>query len=296
MKKAVIDLGTNTFNLMIGEVVDGNLRVLETRKIPVMLGMGGINEGIIADDAWDRGIDCLSDFLEYCLSQNVTSIYGVGTSAIRGASNGADFVHTVKDYLGLEIKVISGIEESHLIYNGVKWLHDFDKPGVIMDIGGGSTEFVSADKNGIQATGSFDIGVSRIFQLLDRVEHFSSIEYGHIQEFLNERCSEFFDKLTLDELIGASGSFETYYEMIHKKKFDQGDRMVELPMDALMEQINWSLKATYQERLDNEWIVPMRKSMLPIAAFKIKWVIEKLNIEKVLLSPYSLKEGAFLEQ
>jgi len=80
--------------------------------------------------------------------------------------------------------------------------------------------------------------------------------------------------------------------MIYEKKFVSPDKLVSLPMDALLMQIDWVLKSTYEQRHNNPWIIPMRKQMLPIAVLKIKWVIGKLSIKEVWLSPYSLKEGA----
>lgn len=294
MKRAIIDIGTNTFNLIIGEVVDGKLERHRSEKEAVLLGMNGINHGKIAEEAWLRAIQTLLRFKSYCVEEEVTDILGFGTSAMRDAKNGDIFIKEVKEQTGIPIEIITGQRESQLIYQGVKLLHDFNEPGVIMDIGGGSTEFIFANSEGVQSAASFDIGVSRLYQDLDKNNNFSERHYKFISGYLDARTADFFKGKEIDLLIGASGSFETFYEMIFQKRFTSKDKTVKLPIHLLLEQIDWVLASRYEDRINHEWIIPMRKKMIPIAAFKIKWVIEKLQIKEVLLSPYSLKEGAFL--
>lgn len=295
MKKAIIDLGTNTFNLLIGEIQNGHLTIKRTEKEAVLLGMNGINHGRIADEAWLRGIQALIKFKKYCKEEEVTDIIGIGTSALRGASNGEIFIREVKEQTGIEIRIISGKKECQLIYNGVKQLYNFDSSGVIMDIGGGSTEFIVADVNGILNTGSFDIGVSRLYQELNKKHNLKKRDYEFIESYLEHRVGPFFKDNNSNLLIGASGSFETFYEMIFQKRYSNANKLEVLPLLPLLEQIDWVLDSRFEDRMNNEWIIPMRKKMLPIAAFKIKWIIEKLKIENVMLCPYSLKEGAFLD-
>lgn len=291
----MIDLGTNTFNLLIGEVVDGKLHRYRSEKEAVLLGMNGINRGIIAEEAWLRAMQTLIRFKSYCVEEEVTDIIGFGTSALRDAKNGDLFISEVKEQTGIIIEIITGQREAQLIYQGVKILHDFNHTGMIMDIGGGSTEFIFANDDGVHNAKSFDIGVSRLYQELGKNNNFTSRNYQFISDYLEARTGDFFKSEETDLLIGASGSFETFYEMIFQKRFAAKDKTVKLPVDLLMEKIDWVLNSRYEDRINNEWIIPMRKKMLPIAAFKIKWVIEKLNIKNVLLSPYSLKEGAFLD-
>jgi len=295
MKKAVIDLGTNTFNLLIGEVVDGNLLRHRSEKEAVLLGMNGINHGRIAEEAWLRAMQTLIRFKAYCDDEDVTEIFGFGTSALRDAENGDIFIKEVKEQTGIPIEIISGQREADLIYQGVKLLHEFSDNEMIMDIGGGSTEFIFANDAGVQSAASFDIGVSRLYQDLGKSNNMTLRNYEFMAGYLEARTEDFFENKKANILIGASGSFETFYEMIFQKRFTCKNKTVNLPVELLLEKIEWVLDSRYEDRVNHEWIVPMRKKMLPIAAFKIKWVIEKLKIEKVLLSPYSLKEGAFLD-
>ena len=293
MKKAVIDLGTNTFNLLVGSVFGDKLEIIYCEKEAVLMGMNGINNGSIAEDSWMRAMQTLFRFKKRCEKQNVDEIIGFGTSALRGAKNGELFVKEVYENIGIRIHIISGSQEAQLIYRGVRWLFDFKQAATIMDIGGGSTEFIAANARGIVEAQSFDIGVSRLYQNLNKRNNLTANDFKFINEYLEARTGRFFEEDRSTLLIGASGSFETFYEMIFQKKFTAEEKMVTLPLLPLLDQLNWVIDSRYEDRINHKWIVPMRKKMIPIAAFKIKWIIQKLNVDRVLLSPYSLKEGAF---
>src|SRR5690606_9906849 len=92
IRKAVIDLGTNTFNLLIAEIGGNQLNYIYSEKVPVLLGMGGINEGFIAEDAMERAKLALTQFKLKCEEKNVELIQGIGTSALRGAKNANELV------------------------------------------------------------------------------------------------------------------------------------------------------------------------------------------------------------
>lgn len=293
MRKAVIDLGTNTFNLLVADIVNDQLAVIHSERIPVLLGMGGINQGILAEDAFSRGIAALRSFRATCDELKVERIIGFGTSALRAASNSKEFTSKVELELGFEIRIITGMQEAQLIYEGVKWLYDFNEPAVIMDIGGGSTEFISADHNGLKEAISLDIGVSRIYQLLKKPVEYTDKDRATIRSAFEEESNSLLKLKGPKILIGASGSFETFYEMIFEKAYQPKPSLDDLPIDKLREVIDWSISASYTERENNQWIISIRKSMLPIGVLKVKWVMELLGIEKVYLSPYSLKEGGF---
>jgi len=292
-REAVIDLGTNTFNLLIAEVKDGELNIIYNDKLPVLLGMGGINRGVIVDSAMERAKDALQRFYSSCREYNVATITGIGTSALRAASNAQELVDYAKRELDFTLEIVSGEREAELIYKGVKLSYTFSSPGVIMDIGGGSTEFIGADRSGIQWATSLDIGVSRIFQQLDQPEEFTKEHIQKIRAFLDEKGGAYFKERKSDLLIGASGSFETLYEMVFLSEFPRTKKVVEIPFEQLVSALDWGMNSSLKERMDNTWIIPIRKKMLPIAAVKAKWVIEQLGVEQVCVSPYSLKEGVF---
>lgn len=289
-KIAIIDLGTNTFNLL---VVDKSATAFEktySTKEGVGLGLGGINSGFIADDAIERALLTLERFLLKCEELKVEKIKAFGTSAVRDARNKAEFLQAIKTKLGLEVEVISGEKEAEMIYQGVKIGYTFPEPSLIMDIGGGSTEFIFADKDGVLSSKSFNIGTARIFQLFDFNDPCSQEDVEKVVHYLNENTTPFFDGINTENLIGSSGSFETFYAIINDREYGDKDFEV-LDSLALNEVLTKMIHSTQKEREENDHIIPIRKKMAPIAAIKIKWIIDKLKIKTLTISPFALKEG-----
>jgi exopolyphosphatase/guanosine-5'-triphosphate,3'-diphosphate pyrophosphatase len=290
-RKAIIDLGTNTFNLLIAEWIEGKWRRIHSEKDGVALGMGGINQKIITEDAILRAEKAIIYFKTISESFGVSEIHAIGTSAIRDAKNQAEFVDRIKQDIGIEILVISGNEEADFIYKGVAKTIGFSSPSLIMDIGGGSTEFILVDKNGVQEKISLNIGVSRMFQLFSCEDPMKLDEVMELNQWLEDQAAGFFDNLQVSRLIGASGSFETFYELIYNRTIPSLDAAIELPFINFYSELERLIYSTQAERDVNPWIVPIRKKMAPYAAVKTKWVIDKLGIKETYLSPYSLKEG-----
>lgn len=292
MKVAVIDLGTNTFNLLIAETGPDDFLVLHSEKEGVAIGMGGINDNLISDDAWKRSINALIRFKSVCDTFNVVQIRAIGTSAIRSAKNSAQYVLAVKNATGIEIEIVSGLEEAALIFDGVRWSYDFNQPGVIMDIGGGSTEFIWANHSGVKNALSLDIGVSRMYQSLQLSDPLTHEDVQAIENWLDFHSNGQLNGLQSDLMIGASGTFETFYELQHSTKFPVSLEVIPLHKGELENTLDSIIASTLLEREQNEFIVPIRKKMAPIAAVKTRWVMNKLNVKEVLISPCSLKEGA----
>ncbi len=291
MRKAVIDLGTNTFNLLIADVYEGGFDLVHTEKDGVALGMGGINDGFLSEEAFQRGQSTLQHFSEQCKQFGVQQIHAIGTAALRGAFNADDFIQEAHERFGLQIEIVSGLQEAELIYKGVNWSYDFTQPGVIMDIGGGSTEFIFADSKGVHDMISLNIGVSRIYQQFNCLDPLSAADIKNIENWLEERAEGFFEGKRSNLLIGASGSFETFYELVHLTAFPEKIKSVSVPFDETMKSLDDIISSTQAERDANPWIIPIRKKMAPIAAVKTRWIIRKLGIKEILISPCSLKEG-----
>jgi len=295
-RRAVIDLGTNTFNLLIADVGPTGLKVIYHDKKPVLLGMGGINEGQIAKDALKRARETLILFQEKCIELRAVELFAIGTSALRGAKNRNTLLDFALNQLGMYIRVISGQDEARYIYQGVRISHPFENTGLIMDIGGGSTEFIRADKHGLQWGESFEIGVSRLYQAMGQPDEFTSEHMEHIRKYLDTHCGAVIAEFRADELIGSSGTFETLYDILSEADFPNVERTLELDMEQLKKVLLWSMRSTLQERMDNPWIVPIRKKMLPVSAMKVLWALEKSGAKRIFVSPYSLKEGVLVEE
>lgn len=290
MRRAVIDLGTNTFNLLIADTQ--TRQVLFQTKEGVALGMGGINEKRLSPAAIQRAFEALQKFKDKCDALEVNAIRAIGTSAMRDATNANEFIEKVATELKISIEVISGLQEAEFIYKGVALSHTFDEPALIMDIGGGSTEFIVADLKGPILAHSFDIGVSRLFQLFDYHDPLSIQDIERVENYLNQHCAHFFKQQLPKVLIGASGSFETFYELMAQAVFDPQGAAVQVEASEFKFMLDHIIASTQAERNANPYIIEIRKRMAPLAAIKTRWVLKIAQIEHIYISPYSLKEGA----
>ena len=156
---AIIDCGTNTFHLLIIQEQGDVAKELYRDRVAVRIGKGGISDGKIIPEAADRAITTLKDFKKTIDLYDVKEIHAFATSAFRNASNGEDVRDLIMDRTGINIEIISGEREAELIYEGVNAALAIGKePALIMDIGGGSVEFIIATENDLLWKHSFEIG------------------------------------------------------------------------------------------------------------------------------------------
>jgi exopolyphosphatase / guanosine-5'-triphosphate,3'-diphosphate pyrophosphatase len=295
MRVAVIDLGTNTFNLLVADVRESDFTIIHNSKEGVALGMGGINQRKIAAAAMERALHAFELFISICKLHTVNQIRAIGTSALRDAKNADELVNAVRERFGIEIEIIDGLREAQLIYDGVRWSYDFEAPSLIMDIGGGSTEFIRGYEGEELQFCSLDIGVSRAVQLFDLNDPMTAGNQRELMQWFEQKSEALLDFNACTTLVGSSGSFETFYEMVHEEPFPAGIEPIRLNRGELEETLDWIINSTFDQRERHPYIIPIRRKMAPLAALKTKWILEKFDIRKVVISPCSLKEGVLRE-
>ena len=161
-RAASIDIGTNTILLLIAEMEKGKIKPLFDMETVVRLGEGVQKNGILSEEAIKRGLQTLSQYLKQCQEIKAKKIYAVGTSALREAKNSGEFLKLVKERLNLSIEIISGEEEAQLSFLAVeKDLQGAKKPILVVDVGGGSTEFILGRGDQIKQWISLPIGSVR---------------------------------------------------------------------------------------------------------------------------------------
>ncbi len=177
---AAIDIGTNSFHLVVVKLKDSDrFEILAQEKEVVRLGSGSKDMKVLKDDAMNRGIEALKRFRQIAeISQ--ADIRAVATSAVREAVNKDDFLERAKQEAGIEVEVISGFEEARLIYLGVlQTLPIFEKKILLVDIGGGSTEFLIGQAGNIIDANSLKLGAIR---MTDRFFNDEPIEPKHVNK------------------------------------------------------------------------------------------------------------------
>lgn len=304
MKIAVIDLGTNTFNLLIAEVNSINhYRILYSTKAAVQLGKGGITKKIITPDAIDRGVATIGSYLQRISTYNVDKVYAYATSAVRSAKNGNEFTDRIKNEFNLDINVISGEKEAELTYYGVKLgVNLKEEISLIMDIGGGSTEFIICNKYQIFWKKSFEVGAARVLEAFQPSDPITPQEVKNIEAYFNQELEELFqaiDQYKATTLIGSSGSFDTFAEVIAHKFYEpsivEGITEYSFNMADYYNIHEQLINTTREERLNTKGLLPMRVDMIVIASIFTNFILTKGGFSNMRLSAYSLKEGVLNE-
>ncbi|SDD75819.1 exopolyphosphatase / guanosine-5'-triphosphate,3'-diphosphate pyrophosphatase [Algoriphagus faecimaris] len=298
-KAAVIDMGTNTFHLLLVELNESEFKTIYKEKIPVKLGQGGINQDRISPDALKRAHHTLRHFKNLIEGEEINQIFAFATSAVRNAKNGSEFVQKVKDSLGITIKVISGEEEAQLIYEGIKLSGSLNgQTELMMDIGGGSVEFIIG--NSIEAfwKQSFEIGGQRLLELFHHHDPILKVEIERLHSYLEDKLSPLLEAIANykpSRLVGASGTFDTltdiYYESMLQCKLT-GQHVFELPSSEFRRIYQMLIHKNKEERLQIPGMIPMRVDMIVVASTLIDFILKHLPMESITCSHYALKEGA----
>ncbi len=299
MKVAIIDLGTNTFNLLIAEVDAASFQVLFATKEAVKIGEGGILNGLISQDAMVRAMAALTGYSQTIALYGCEKVFAFGTSAMRDAKNAPDLVRQIREQLQIEVQIISGQEEAQLIVEGVRLAVPMtEKPVLIMDIGGGSTEFIIANNSSVFWKESYQLGVSRIRQLLQAEEPISQENLSSLDALLKGQLSNLIEQCNkhgVQTMVGSSGSFDSFIEMIWAEKGVTTDVKSVLTdtfsLDALAALNTKLLARTFSERKAIPGLVEMRVDTIHIASFMVQWVLHHCHLNEVVLSTYALKEG-----
>jgi exopolyphosphatase/guanosine-5'-triphosphate,3'-diphosphate pyrophosphatase len=214
---AIIDCGTNTFNLLVKEKVEGKWKTLFKTKLPVKLGTGGFSENLLIPARMARGIDALYSYKNVIDSLEVKDVRVFATSAVREASNGNEFVARVKKHLNFDMEVISGDREAELIFEGVvQTTEEIKEDYLIMDIGGGSTEFIFVREQKPLWRKSYLLGVSRIHGMLNPASRINQDDVNRLRTHLNKELQDlisFLKENPVRVLVGSSGSFDTLFDM-----------------------------------------------------------------------------------
>ena len=298
---AVIDCGTNTFNLLIAEQTTHGWHFLCRRKKVVKLGADGMRDGYIGAQPAARALKALTDYRETLTEFGVKSTKIVGTAALRDAKNGEEILSAVYRQTGFRIELIDGLREAELIWKGVNEAVDLgDHTSLIMDIGGGSTEFILCNRAGILWKKSFRLGAAR---LLEEIGFSDPVTTGQVR-----KLNALLDKALLPlltackkhapiALVGSSGSFDTFASIILREEGRRLQKTTHFQFDLpSYKKLHLRLmKSTYAERIHMPGMLRMRADMIVPASLLLTFVLRKTKLKELHLSTYSLKEGLLSE-
>jgi len=291
----IIDLGSNTFHLLIVDFLD-NKSFKEVKKARSFVGLAEDGIENLSQKAMDKGLEALASFKSILESHNVSHIKVTGTAALRSAKNKDTFIRAVKENLGFDIEVINGDREADLIFKGVSLLHPINDNHVIMDIGGGSVEFIVVNKGANIWSRSYNIGVGVLHNKFHKTEPIAKSEVTDLVAFLQSELKEFkeiINNVNIDSLIGASGSFEVVESM--NGNLISTEKISEVSLEDYWRVSSRVIDASYEERGEMKGLPSSRVKLIVVAMILIDVVIQMINPKKILISPFALKEGLLSE-
>lgn len=290
---AAIDVGTNSVLLLVADVHNGVIgRIFQDESREPRLGLGLNEDHLLQPDSQQRTINALNDLRRTAEAFHVNHWCAAGTSALRDATNRDAFLVQVKREAGITIRVISGQEEAQLVHQGV--LADPHLPGsaaTIVDIGGGSTEFIWRDQADIHAF-SVDVGSSR---LLTRVPDQDPPTLDGVQRFRDEAVrsltAQLSAKVPTNPLVLVGGTAKTLVAMAIMGGSIDGKPPVILNVAHIDERLASLARSTRVQRLAMPGLPSPRVDTIVSGAAIVRAVCDVLDVDELHVSTYGLRHG-----
>ena len=288
---AAVDLGSNSFHMIVGELRHGQLAILDRIRETVRLAEGLSDKGDISPDARQRALDCLSRFGERLRDIHAHKVRAAGTSTIRRAHEDTTFMAEAEDALGHPIEIVSGIEEARLIYNGV--MHSLpltEGLRLVMDIGGGSTELILGQGPDPRALESMHMGcvsMSERFFPVGRITR-EGFERARTAAQLELRpVKAFFRGVDDVEAIGTSGTIRSTEAVARELGFSVSGLTLE-NVEQLIEKV---LEFETTADLSLRGLSERRAQVWPGGLSILAELLKVLQIDSLQISDGALREG-----
>ena len=286
---AVIDLGSNSFHMMIVQVVAGSVQIIGRVKRKVRLASGLDENMYLSDEAMLRGWECLDLFAERLQDIPDENIRISGTATLRLAQNVSVFLNKAEKILGHKVQVISGEQEAQTIYKGVAYTSSSKQRRLVVDIGGASTELVAGEGDSPQVYKSLNVGC------VTYLERYFPNGYLSEQNFTNaiaeaeleiSKIRDLYKDFDWREEVGASGTVQAIQEILINQGHDEIitlDRLVSIMQQAV----------TYGtiDNLNIPGLVKERQLVFPSGLAILIAIFRQLNLKGMTLAGGALREG-----
>ena len=303
-KLAAIDIGTNSFHLVIVEVdtATGKFKILGREKEIVRLGSGSSDMKFLTEEAIARGVDTLRRFKGLADSAEAP-VRAIATSAVREANNQNDFINLVREATGIKIEIASGVEEARYIYLGVlQALPVFNKKILMIDIGGGSTEFLIGHQREIIYDISQKLGAMRLTQRFFKNGETDAKSIRDCRKFIagymspvTRQCL----KYGFETVVGSSGTITNIANIINVSRGGKEDiRLNNFTFNReelfnVVEQIIES--RTVKQRMKIPGLDPARADIIAAGALILEQIFKEIKIKELTVSEYALREGIIFD-
>ncbi|HEY6131965.1 MAG TPA: Ppx/GppA phosphatase family protein [Halioglobus sp.] len=291
---AAVDLGSNSFHLLIAKIEHGEMRPVETRAEKVQLG-AGLDNGLLSEEAIDRGLACLSRFAQLLGSVELQRVRVVGTNALRRAKNRKAFTGPAKRILGTRVDVVYGLEEARLVYLGVAHsLADDAHSRLVVDIGGGSTEFIIGQRFEPQFMESLQMGcvsyATTFFPKgkISRDNYRNAYDQARAQIFpIRHR----FHSKHWAECVGSSGTLQAIEAILTQNGWGEGG----INRQGLSALEKAMLKYKLTEDIQLTGLVAQRRSVILPGVAIASALFDVLGIDHMRTSRGALREGVIYD-
>lgn len=305
---AAIDIGTNTFRLLIAEVqLDSkrnnyNIKEIYSERIITRLGEGIFDRGLIKKEAINRGIATLKKFSDIISHHHVHKTSAVATSVLREAKNKDEFLKKVKETTGLEIKIISGKEEAKKTSSGILIGITLPKTALMVDIGGGSTELIFTRWEKPLLVHSLNLGVVYLADKYMKNDPPLQKDLNQMGDKISQKImlivktfTKLFSKNTV--FIGTAGTVTTLAAITqHLTKFEHSKiHNFNIPIEKIKSIFSDISPITAKERAKYLPFEPARLDIIVPGTFILLKLMEAFGFKKVLVSNYGLREGILLD-
>lgn len=296
MKLASIDIGTNSMRLLIA---DYNNKFIGREKFVdiTRIGRGVDQQGMISEEAMERNLRSLKNFVDKAREQACEEIFIMGTSALRDSKNREDFVQRAKKETGLPVDIISGEEEALLGFYGVS--ADLQEEGhvLIVDIGGGSTEFILGEKKqGILFTKSENIGSVRLSEKFVASDPPAPEELETMSRFIRRTIEETIALIRtypIKKLIGIGGTATSVSSMVQQLEIYDSDKVHQslIFQEEIESLFQETIRKTLQERMQIPGLQPERADVIIAGMNILRVIMDSLSMREIVISEYDNLEG-----
>ncbi|MCT4615828.1 MAG: hypothetical protein N4A49_13260 [Marinifilaceae bacterium] len=301
MRIAVVDMGTNTFNLIIANCTNDNYEFLYESKYHTYVGKGN-SEGFIDNAAIKRIKKSFDEISLICKKFDVEKRIGMATAVFRSAANASNLISEINETYDFEIDIIDGHREAELVYKAVNRSIDGDLSNfVIIDIGGGSIEMSIGNRDHLLWTKSIGFGGLHLLNNFVHSTPVNSSEIENIETYLKPQIKEAVELCELHHvkaIVGVSGAFDTYRDMLtydSQINFDKNKPSFEIRLRHFFKINHLFIKSSLEEQKKLPGVDQARVELMMVAGIFINLFIKETHINKIIQSKYSLREGALFE-
>jgi len=303
MRIAAIDIGTNSIHMIVVQVrPDLSFEVVDREKEMVRLGAGGLDGRSLTSTAMTAALQTLAKFRRLADSHKVDQIVAAGTSAIREADNGGDFIAEVEKRTGIQIRVISGTEEARLIHMAAVYgVHMGGSPAVVVDIGGGSIEVTLGTASHLTHAKSFKLGVIRLTERFVRTDPLSRRDERRLVKHINKEIAGYLDAISerrFDRVIGTSGTILSLGAVALSEDGvvrDDALRNRRVPAKTIHKLRKRLIGADLETRLHMDALDPRRADIAVAGSVLLDCVLRRLGADEITLCDLALREGLVLD-